>query len=95
VKGDSINATKEPFTKPKLAYTWDRYLAIRQVSEITPDKEDGKEGPPRLQFSLINEWIGEESIVAIQWLLQQVSPFMFLAYVGPCAAYCITTTFNP
>ena len=62
----------ETITKPKLAYTWDRYLAILQVSEIKPDKEDAKEGPPRLQFSLTNEWIGEETIVAMQWLLQQV-----------------------
>ena len=50
------------------------YLAIRQVSEISPDKDDGKEGPPRLEFTLINEWIGEETIVAAQWLLQQVCP---------------------
>ena len=64
---------KETYTKPKLAYTWDRYLAIRQVSEIHADKEDAKEGPPRLQFSLLSEWISEETIVATQWLLQQVS----------------------
>ena len=77
VKPDSnIKDSKEAFTKPKLAYTWDRYLAIRQVSEIPPDKEDGKEGPPRLQFTLINEWIGEETIVAAQWLLQQVPPLV-------------------
>ena len=73
VKADPSNDSKETCTKPKLAYTWDRYLAIRQVSEIPPDKESGKEGPPRLQFSLIKEWISEETIVATQWLLQQVS----------------------
>ena len=74
VKPASIKDSREAFTKPKLVYTWDRYLAIRQVGEIPPDKEDGTEGPPRLQFALINEWIGEETIVAVQWLLQQVVP---------------------
>jgi len=62
----------EPSTKPKLAYTWDRYLAIRQVSEIKPPKDENKESPPRLQFQLTNEWTGEETIIAMQWLLQQV-----------------------
>jgi vacuolar protein sorting-associated protein 8 len=73
VKADSSNDSNETYTKPKLAYTWDRYLAIRQVSEIPPDKENGKEGPPRLQFSVIKEWTCEETVVAMQWLLQQVS----------------------
>jgi hypothetical protein len=73
VKPDSAN-TKEPFTKPKLAYSWDRYLAIRQVSELKPDETDDTPGPPRLEFALINEWTSEETIVAIQWLLPQVNP---------------------
>ena len=66
------NDPREILTKPKLAYSWDRYLAIRQVSELKPDKDEGKEGPPRLQFQLVNEWAGEETIVAMQWLLHQV-----------------------
>jgi hypothetical protein len=70
-----------------LAYTWDRYLAIRQVSEIPHDKDDGKEGPPRLQFSIINEWIGEETIVATQWLLEQVFLLCHRAYLGSRTAY--------
>jgi vacuolar protein sorting-associated protein 8 len=40
--------------------------------EVFPDKDEGKEGPPRLQFPLLNEWMSEETIVAAQWLLQQV-----------------------
>jgi vacuolar protein sorting-associated protein 8 len=64
--------SRDSSTQPKLAYTWDRYLAIRQVSELKPPKDENKEGPPRLQFQLINEWNGEETIVAMQWLLQQV-----------------------
>jgi vacuolar protein sorting-associated protein 8 len=40
--------------------------------EVIADKDDAKEGPPRLQFPLLNEWISEETIVAAQWLLQQV-----------------------
>jgi hypothetical protein len=75
VKPDSRpDSPIEVFSKPKLAYTWDRYLAIRQVSEVTEEREDGKEGPPRLSCKLLSEWIGEETIVAVQWLLQQVCP---------------------
>jgi hypothetical protein len=69
VKTDNGN---EPFTKAKLVYTWDRYLAIRQVVEVQPDKDDPKEGPPRLQFPMMSEWTGEETIAAVQWLLPQV-----------------------
>jgi len=58
--------------RPRLAYSWDRYLAIREVREVKPDKNDDKEGPPRLEFPILNEWFGEETIVAMQWLLQQV-----------------------
>ena len=72
VKADSSNQQNGSFTKPRLAYTWDRYLAIRQINEILPDKDDGKEGPPRLEFAMHNEWICDETIVAVQWLLQQV-----------------------
>ena len=72
VKADSRNEGSQTSTKPKLVYTWDRYLAIRQVVEVFPDKDEGKEGPPRLQFPLLSEWMSEETIVAAQWLLQQV-----------------------
>ena len=71
VKGGSTKDGKDPITIPRLAYTWDKYLAIRQVTEPQLD-EEGKEGPPRLQFKLVSEWIGDETIVAVQWLLQQV-----------------------
>jgi len=60
------------FTKPILAYSWDRYLAIREVVEIPQDTKDGKEGPPKLQFTMIKEWTGEETIVAMRWLLHHV-----------------------
>jgi vacuolar protein sorting-associated protein 8 len=72
VKFDSTFQGEEPFSKPKVVYTWDKYLAIRQVSEVQKDEDDGKEGPPNLKFDLVNEWMGEEPIVAVQWLLQQV-----------------------
>ena len=72
VKVDSRNEGSQASTEPRLAYTWDRYLAIREVVEVFPDKDEGKEGPPRLQFPLLSEWTSEETIVAAQWLLQQV-----------------------
>ena len=72
IKTDSQTSDRESSTKPKIAYTWDRYVAIRQILEILPSKDQNKEGPPRLQFPLLNEWVSEETIVAVQWLLQQV-----------------------
>ena len=63
VKADPGNNSKDSYTKPRLLYTWDRYLGIREVVEIPPDKDTGKE---------VNEWLGEETIIAAQWLLPQV-----------------------
>jgi hypothetical protein len=47
------------------------------VNESRQDQEEGKEGPPNLQFELIKEWLGEETIVAVQWLVHQVSLSLF------------------
>jgi vacuolar protein sorting-associated protein 8 len=92
VKADPGNSTKESDTRPRLLYTWDRYLGIREVVEIPPDKETGKEGPPNLQFALINEWLGEETIVAAQWLLPQVCHLGMLVDVGHCHSHRVATT---
>ncbi|KAG0343931.1 Vacuolar protein sorting-associated protein 8 [Podila humilis] len=86
IQRGSIDDTVE--TNPMLAFSWNRHLYIVQVNKpggqangssiatrLSPDGKQGAEShgkTPRLEFSVVGDWVCREGIVGIQWVRPQI-----------------------